>query len=418
MTQPVRRALVIYACAFAVAGVTPFLLLPLLTKYLTPTQFGEVTSFLILAALLGNLVGMSSHGFVAVRFFKTAADQFKTAVSTVIGMLGVMHVVAFAVVGLGHPLLERALGLSLSEVLLAVVAALFLNLNFVFLAIFQSSSQPWRYLQSRVLQGSIELGLCLALLFLVAAEASARTNSYTIALAASALMGWAYCAAQGRVSARVEMMWVREMLRFGGPLLPHIVAGTAITYMDRLVVTSLLGIESLGIYMVAMQFGMAMIALIEPLNKALAPWLFHQLNKNDEGIRRMIVKRTFQLFLVLIVAGIVLAEAGDLLFDHFVGAAFKDARSLIPWVVGGFVMQGMYYTQVNYFFFTERTGVLSMVTGTTAVVGVGISYLLVTNFGMMGAGVSFFVNNLITFSTVWCVANKVMPMPWWRKSNE
>jgi O-antigen/teichoic acid export membrane protein len=412
MTQPVRRALVIYACAFAVAGVTPFLLLPLLTKQLTPTQFGEVTSFLILAALLGNLVGLSAHGFVAVRFFKTAADRFKTAVSSVIGTLGVLHVAAFAVVGLAHPLLERSLGLSLPEVLLAVVAALFLNLNFVFLAIFQSSSQPWRYLQSRVLQGSIELGLCLALLFLVAADASARTYSYTIALAASALMGWAYCAAQGRVGARVERAWVRDMLRFGGPLVPHIVAGTAITYMDRLVVTSMLGTERLGIYMVAMQFGMAMIALIEPLNKALAPWLFQQLARNDEGVRRMIVRRTYQIFLLLVVCGALLALAAHLLFDHLVAPEYADARTLIPWMVAGFVCQGMYYTQVNYLFFVERTGRLSMVTGATAVGGVLVSFALTRAYGLQGAGASFLINNLIMFLLVWLVASRAVPMPW------
>ena len=71
----VRRSIVIYACAFAVAGATPFLLLPVLTRHLSPAQFGEVTSFLMVTALLGNLAGLSAHGFVTVRYFKTARAQ-------------------------------------------------------------------------------------------------------------------------------------------------------------------------------------------------------------------------------------------------------------------------------------------------------------------------------------------------------
>ncbi len=412
MTQPVRRALVIYACAFAVAGATPFLLLPVLTHHLTPAEFGEVTSFLILVTLLGNLLGLSAHGFVAVRFFKVSAEQFKGTVSSAIAVLALVHLIAFALVSLAYPLLSSALGLSLSQVWLAVLAALFLNLNFVFLAIFQSSSQPWRYLQARVLQGSLELGLCLALLYLVVASSGARTHSYAVALAASALMGWAYCMRQGRVGARVERDGVRDMLRFGVPLVPHIMAGTAITYMDRLVVTSMLGTERLGIYMVAMQFGMAMIAVIEPLNKALAPWLFGQLSKNDESVRRVIVKRTYQLFLLLIAGGMLLTLAANLLFDLLVAPEYAAAKALIPWMVGGFVCQGMYYTQVNYLFFAERTGRLSMVTGATAVCGVLISSLLTRAYGLQGAGASFLINNLIMFLLVWLVASRAVPMPW------
>lgn len=412
MTQPVRRALVIYACAFAVAGATPFLLLPVLTRYLTPAQFGEVTSFLILVILLGNLVGLSAHGFVTVRFFKISAEQFRSTVSSAIASLAVAHLMAFGLVSLAYPLISSALGLSLPQVWLAVLAALFLNLNFVFLAIFQSSSQPWRYLQARVVQGTLELGLCLVVLYFVVASSDARTHTYTVALAASALMGWVYCARQGRVGSRVERDGVRDLLRFGVPLVPHIMAGTAITYMDRLVVTSMLGTERLGIYMVAMQFGMAMIAVIEPLNKALAPWLFGQLSKNDESVRRSIVKRTYQLFVSLIVGGLVLALVANLFFDQLVGPEYAAAKALIPWMVGGFVCQGMYYTQVNYLFFAERTGRLSMVTGATAVCGVLISLVLTHAYGLQGAGASFLINNLIMFSLVWLVASRAVPMPW------
>ena len=85
---------------------------------------------------------------------------------------------------------------------------------------------------------------------------------------------------------------------------------------------------------------------------------------------------------------------------------------LIPWMVAGFVCQGMYYTQVNYLFFVERTGRLSMVTGATAVGGVLISFALTRTFGLQGAGASFLINNLILFLLVWLVASRAVPMPW------
>lgn len=412
MTNPVRRSIFIYACAFAVAGLTPFLLLPILTTRLTPQQFGEVTSFLILTALLANLAGLSAHGFMSVRFFKTTAAQFKILVSSSIAAIGATHAAAAVIVALVFPVLSHALGLSLGYTMLAVVAALFLNLNLIFLAIFQSSGQSMLYLKARVVQGLFEFVLCVGLIFFVAANAGSRIYSYVVAIAASALVGLHYCMRRGHVGGHVDRTRLRSLVAFGVPMLPHIVAGTAITYMDRLVVSSLLGAENLGIYMVAMQVGMGMIALIEPLNKALAPWLFEQLSKGPPEVRRMIVMRTYQLYVALAGIGVLVAGAAHLFFDALIGAQFAAARALIPWMVAGFVLQGMYYSVVNYMFYAERTGRLSLVTGTAAAVGCVISYTLTSAYGLQGAGASFLMNNTLMFLLVWGVAAKAVPMPW------
>lgn len=412
MTKSVRQSVFLYACAFAVVGVTPFLLLPILTTSLTPAQFGVVTSFLVLTALLANLTGLSAHGFVSVRFFKSTTAQFKSLVSSSIVTMGAMHAGALFIVGLAYPVLENVLGLPLSYALLALLAAFFLNLNLVFLAIFQSSGQPLMYFKARLVQGVFEFVLCLGLLYLVVADASSRIYSYMVAVAASALIGFYYCKRGGQVGLGVNRLYMKEMVVFGLPMLPHIVAGTAITYMDRLVVTSQLGTESLGIYMVAMQVGMGMIALIEPLNKALAPWLFEQLSKGEPGVRRMIVQRTYLLYVVLAIIGVLVATLAHIFFDTLVGEKFSSARSLIPWMVAGFVLQGMYYSVVNYMFYAERTGRLSLVTGTTALLGCAISFALTSAFGLKGAAASFLVNNTLMFLLVWVVAAQAVPMPW------
>lgn len=409
----VRRSVVIYACAFAVAGATPFLLLPVLTRQLSPAQFGEVTSFLMFTALLCNFASLSAHGFVSIRYFKTAPEQFAPLVGTALGVLVLSHGLALIATWLLHPLLARALDLTLGPSLLAVLAAFFLNLCLVWLALFQSSGQPMRYLQARLIQGGLELGLGVVLVMWVLAEAVARTGSYTVALAASAAFGAWLCHRRGLFSLRFERVQVKSLMAFGLPLLPHIVAGTTITYLDRLVVSSLLGAQSLGLYMVAMQIGMAMVALTEPLNKALAPWLFQQLAKNDEAVRRLIVRRTYMLFAALMLLGLVVALVAHLLFDRLIGPTYAPARALIPWMVAGFVMQGLYTSVVNYLFYAERTGRLSMVSATTALMGCGVSWLMTTRYGLQGAAMSFAFNSAVLFLLVWAVAAKAVPMPWW-----
>lgn len=412
----IKSSVVIYACAFAVAGATPFLLLPVLTQYLTPAQFGEVTSFLMFVALLGNFASLSAHGFVSVRYFKLETRQLAMLVGTSSGVLVLSHTLALVLTWLLYPLLARVLDLSLPQSLLAVLAAFFMNLYLVSLALFQSSGQPMRYLQARLIQGGLELGLGIGLVVWVLSDAVARTASYTFALATSASFGIWLCFRRGLFTPNFELSQAKSLLVFGLPLLPHIVAGTSIVYVDRLVVSSLLGTEQLGLYMVSMQIGMVMIAITEPLNKALAPWLFEQLSKNNALIRRMIVCRTYQLFLVLTLVGFIVALASYLLFSHIISPGYESARGLIPWMVGGFMMQGLYTSVVNYLFYAERTGWLSAVSASAAVLGGGVSWLMVTHYGIQGAAMSFAFNSTLLFVLVWSAAARAVPMPWLLRS--
>ncbi|MFO0472522.1 MAG: lipopolysaccharide biosynthesis protein [Pseudomonadota bacterium] len=413
MTTPVGRSVLVYGCAFAVAGATPFVLLPFLTQRLAPAEFGVVASFLMFVALLANLTGLSVHGFASVRYFKEERATLAAMVADATALLLISHALAALGVLLLLPLLQRTLGLPLEQLLLGVAAALVLNVNVLWLALFQSSQQPLRYLKARLLQAGLEIGLCVALVLAVAAVAVARTGSYAVAIAARAVLGAWWCRRQGLVAGWPGRGHWRALLRFGLPLLPHLVAGTAIVHLDRLVVSTQLGPQSLGLYMSALQLGMVMVLLVEPLHKALAPWLFAQLAKNDDAVRRMVVKRTYALFAGLAALGAVFALAAVAAFDRLVGPAYLEARALVPWMVAGFVLQGLYYGVVNYLFYAERTGRLSMATGTAAVVGAAVAWTLTSAFGLTGAAMSFVVNNAMLLTLVWAMAARAVPMPWW-----
>lgn len=412
-----KKTVLIYACAFAVAGVVPFILLPVLTKHLSPAQFGEVTSFLIFSALLAKFSSLSTHGYVAVQYFKIDPHNIARLAGTSASLLMIIHILAAIISWLAYPVINTLLNITVAQVLLAVLAAFLINLNLIWLAIFQSTGHAVSYLNSRLIQGALESGLCIAFLLWLAPEASARTSSYAIALAASALFGLSVCLKRKKFIPCFEITQVKRLLAFGLPLLPHVIAGTTIIYLDRLVVSSLLGSESLGLYMVAMQIGMILLAITEPMNKALAPWLFKQLAKNDNIIRRLIVRRTYQLFIFLAIIGLLTAIIADIFFEQIFDIRYQGAKKLIPWMAWGFVMQGMYTAVVNYLFFAERTGWLSIATGCTAIVGSGVSWAMANYYGIEGASMSFALNNTVMFLIVWIMAGQAVPMPWLLKSN-
>ena len=148
------------------------------------------------------------------------------------------------------------------------------------------------------------------------------------------------------------------------------------------------------------------------LNKALAPWIFEQLSQSDGSVRIMIVRRTYQFFIVLILVGVLAGLTADFLFDYFIDIRYRAARPLIPWMLGGFVMQGLYTSVVNFLFFAERTGWLSAISCSVASLGALISWIMVGQYGIEGAAISFAFNNALLFFLVWIAAARAVPMPW------
>src|SRR5690606_374427 len=76
--------------------------------------------------------------------------------------------------------------------------------------------------------------------------------------------------------------YIREALRFGIPLIPHVAGIFLLASVDRFVINSELGLAEAGIYMVAVQFGMAASMVFQAVNQAYVPWLFERLKRDDE----------------------------------------------------------------------------------------------------------------------------------------
>jgi O-antigen/teichoic acid export membrane protein len=159
---------------------------------------------------------------------------------------------------------------------------------------------------------------------------------------------------------------------------------------------------------------MALSLVIEPLNRALAPWLFEQLAADEAGEREKIVRWTYALFAGLFVISLLSAAAFIAVFDYVFTADYSAAKWLVLPVAIGMTFQGMYYGVVNYIFYAEATARLSLVSSATVGLGIASSYLLISQFGLVGASLSFMLTNALLFFAVWHLSRKVVEMPWFR----
>lgn len=406
------RAIVLYAIAFGLAGLTPLILLPILTRALDPAEFGQATSWIVLAGLIANIGGLTVHGLVSVRYFKVERAALRKLITTALALVALIHAAFVGWLVIGPDPAARFTYLPYAFTIGATLTGLAICINLVGLAVVQVSKHPGLYLASRALQSLMEIAGCVALLRFFDHGPGVRIYSYGAAVAVCAACGLAYLAAQGLLARSPDRASAGDAVRFGVPTLPHVVAGQLLSNLDRLMVSYVLGIDKLGVFMVASQLGMVLAVIIEPLNRALAPWLFEQLAKDDAEQKRQIVKATYALFAALLVLALLAAAAFMAVFGYIFPAEYAPAKPIIPAIAFGMALQGMYYGVVNYVFYAETTGRLSVVSATTVSLSALWSYLLISRWGLAGAGISFMLTNLVLFLGVWRLSAKVQPMPW------
>src|SRR6202158_2811537 len=113
-------AVSIYSGSNILNAAIPFLLLPVLTRVLTPADYGMVATFGVITNVLGAFTGLSVHGAVTVRYFQVDERRLAQFVGGCFAILLFSTAAVAAIVSAASPWLGTLTQLSVGWLLLAV----------------------------------------------------------------------------------------------------------------------------------------------------------------------------------------------------------------------------------------------------------------------------------------------------------
>lgn len=388
----------------------PFLLLPLLTRVLTPGEFGLVVIFSTLVTAFAGLAGLSAHGAVSVRYFEPHGDHPRY-VGTTLAIMSATTVATMALALASTPWSAAWTGMPSSWLAIAVLAAAAQSVIQVRLVMWQVRSDALRYGAFQVLQTALNLALSMLLVLVVGMGWEGRTAGMSSASLLFAAIGvWSLHRAR-LVEWRFDRTYARDVLRFGLPLLPHVVGSLCIATSDRLMVAGLLSVHDAGVYAAGMQIGLVIGMLADAAVKALGPWMYARLVSTDPSAKRRIVRTTYLYFVGIALVALAFGIAAPRLL-LFVGESFRSSGSVILYIALGGAFSGMYLMVVNYIFFLKRNELLSAASLTVGTLNMAASYILIERNGAVGAAQAYALSQALLFLVVWRIAARIHPMPW------
>lgn len=404
----------IYLISNILNGLVPFALLPVLTRYLTPAEYGEVAMFQTWIAALAAFTGLSVHGAAERKYYDEGSDgdELRRFIGACLQILVLSTAVTFFFVLIFRVQLSDLLGLRTEWLLWGVGAS---TAGFLV----QIRLGQWLIRKQAVAYGTLQISLSLMLMLLSivtvvvllwGSEGRILAQIFT----AAAFMGISlyFLHADGLIGFNTQWSRIREALAFGVPLIPHVAGGFLLASVDRIVVNAELGLGAAGVYMAAVQLSMGMLLVFDAVNKAYIPWLYERLKRDLMAEKRQIVRYTYIYFCIALLMAALAFLLGPFFIRLIAGDQYAAAGEVIGWLALGQAFCGMYFMVTNYIFYSKRTAMLSLATITSGLLNVGLLLVLIEPLGLTGAAQAFCIAMAVRFLLTWVVAQKRHPMPW------
>jgi O-antigen/teichoic acid export membrane protein len=403
-----------YGLGGIVSRVLAVFLLPLYTRFLDTDDLGAVGLIVALSAVLVTILRLG----ISSAFFRFYFDSPEPAQRRLVVRTSFWFTMASATLGLAAGVLlaepiADLLGLDDANLVRAGFVGIWAQMNYEQLtSLFRAEERSTAFVLASLANIAVTIGATIVLV--VVWEQGALgvivgnfTGTLAIYLALLAVH-------REQLGLQFSRPLLREMNRFGIPLVPAALALIVVNFSDRFFLVHLASLDEVGLYEIGVRIASAMVLLLTAFRMAW-PAFAYSIQDDAEA------KRTYAFVLTyLVVVASWLALALGLLAPWLVRLLtqpefYEGERVVAPLAFGG-MAYAAYIVMAIGVGRAKRTQFNWVITGFAAVVNVALNLILIPPYGIMGAAVATVASYVVMFLGMTWYAQRVFPTPYqWRR---
>lgn len=406
----------IYGLGGLVQRILAVLLLPVYTRYLSPSDYGIVETLIALTTVLVITLRLGiTNAFFRFYFDSPEASHRRLVLRTsfwfTMGMatLGLAFGVAFSreISSLLFGSTEDA------EVVAAAFVVLWAQMNYEQLtSLFRVEERSVAYVSASLANIAITIAATLLLVVqLDAGPLGVIVGNFTgTLLVYAALVGYR----REQLGLQFDRRLLREMNRFGMPLVPSAVLLWVTNFSDRFFLVKLADTHEVGLYSVGVRIASALALLLTAFRTAWPAFAF-SIDDDREARRTYAFVLTY---LVLVTSWVAtgLALLSPWLVGWIAAPAFESSSRVVGPLAFSVVVFAGYVVVAIGVGRARRTQFNWVVTGAAAIVNVTLNLLLIPPYGMMGAAAATLAAYATMFAGMTWWAQRIYPVPYqWRR---
>jgi O-antigen/teichoic acid export membrane protein len=406
----------IYGLGSIVARVLGVLLLPLYTRYLSPSDYGLIETLVALSAVLSALVAQAMKS----AFFRFYFDSVEPARRLLVVRTAFWYVLAAStatlVVGVAF---SRQISWLLfhtqhhADLVIAAFVGLWAAMNYdQMTSLFRVEQRSTAYVTATL--ANVGITIAATVLLVVAFDQGplgVLVGNFTGTLAVYAVL---LLYSRHALGLQFDRPLYRAMNRFGLPLVPSAVALWLTNFADRFFLIKLTDPHEVGLYSIGVRLSSAIVLLLTAFRLAW-PAFAYSIEDDREARRTYSFVLTYVVFVCCWLA-LGLGLLAPWILKLITTAPFYPAENVVaPLAFGVAAFAGYVVVQIGTGR-ARRTRANWIVTGAAATLNIVLNIALIPSYGRMGAAVATLISYAVLFVFMAWRAHAVFPVPYqWRR---
>ena len=406
----------IYTVTDAIGKAVVFLLLPFVSKYIAPDELGMATNFTVFANIITLLAGIAIINSIPYFYYEQSAEDNAKLVSHLLLYALSVCVILFVFIMLLSGFIEKKLAINFYIQLLCipyVFLDLTCNISFILLRL---EDKAYSFAGFQLLR--IFLNTLFVVLLVIVAKMGGLGKIFSDILVVScvSVLHIIRLIKNKYILLRFDPLYMKKILKFGIPLLPHSLSSWLKDGLDKVFITSFCGLYQNGLFSMAISISSIYKMVNNAFFNAYTPYLQKTLAsitpENENVIKKRIVKLTYVLWLCFMIVSIVSIGAAWLIINYMIDSKYLPSFRFIPGLILSYYIYAVYSFTIQFIYKQKKTLGLGIITFFGSIIQMIIGYILIRNYGVMGSVYSSIIGALLISIAIFWYSNKVYKMPW------
>lgn len=378
-----------------------FITVPLFVRLLSTAEYGQYNTYMAYESIFSIFIGLALYSSFKNAYYNTTIN-YKSYVSQCLLLAFLNYIFVSIILNIiyfffhldyGTVLLNLLLIHSLSSSILSYynvhISINFEYKKFIYIALFNALA-------------NVFMSLILIFTFYKNDRLMGRILGTVIPLLIITI--FVYITFWKKAAPKFNTKYFRYALKYSLPIIPHGLSQVILSQFDRIMITSLAGNSSAGIYSFAYNIYSIVAITYTSLNNTWSPWFYSNLKeKNIADINRV---STAYAYGMLLFSVMVILAAPEIISILGTSEYVDSVYSVIPLVIAGY-FSFLYSIPVEVEYFYEKTKYIALGTLAAAVINIVLNLFFINKFGYIAASYTTAFTYLLYFLFHYFLANKI-----------
>jgi len=392
----------VYGVSNVAAKASGIILLPIYTKYFTVGEFGRLGLLLAIITIMIQVVVLG-QGQSLLRFVnqKENKDKKKSVLFSLSLLILVISIIFILIGEVLAPYFANIFGdyksyypsLRISIYIVAVSV-----LNNIFQNKLRADEKSVFYTSLNLIK--LVIMLIVTIYFIVSLKLGINGVLYGQLISEFFVLIFVLPSMFKQMEFRYNSEVVSLSLKFGIPLIFSALSMTLLNISDRFLIKFLANETALGLYELGYRVaGILNMFLIMPLSLTLLPVAYKIYNQpgDKEYYKKILTYVTY----ILVWGALFLSVFSKEIITLFSSKdSFIPSFEVVPIILFSYVFFGMSMISSLGFYLVGKTGYVAIITILSAALNIGLNFILIPKFGIMGAA----INTLVAFLFLYLIS--------------